>query len=457
MRRVHLTFWLAALGACGDAPTGPATGTLEITTVTTGDRVDPDGYVVALDGDGKPIGSNATLMLSDLAPGEHELELQGLAAECAIAGSNPRPVTVESGIRGRVTLQISCLAAIGSIALRTRTAGANPDLDGYTVALDGGTGAPIGMNSLVTLSRLPAGPHSLLLSGVAANCTVQGTNPRAVAVLTGSATEVTFGVACHTTSSGVLLLTSDRTGEDHVYRMAPDGSGLTDLSRGAEARDGDWSPDRSRIVFASTRDGDGAVYSMMADGSHPVRLAAGWTPVWSPDGSKIAFVSSGGVSVMSADGSGLTVLAEGGQPTWSPDGQHIAFARSHCVADICGGNLYVMAADGSGVRQLTNSSLFDWAAAPAWSPDGTRIAYARSCCFPGVDGSGLTTIAAEGGPSTLLHRGDVGRPVWSPDGSAIAFAEQTDAGVEAMIMPAAGGAAAVLVGGTRSDRPTSWK
>ena len=130
MRRVHLTFWLAALGACGDAPTGPATGTLEITTVTTGDRVDPDGYVVALDGDGKPIGSNATLMLSDVAPGEHELELQGLAAECAIAGSNPRPVTVESGIRGRVTLQISCLAAIGSIALRTRTAGANPDLDG---------------------------------------------------------------------------------------------------------------------------------------------------------------------------------------------------------------------------------------------------------------------------------------------------------------------------------------
>jgi hypothetical protein len=457
MRRVHLTFWLAVLWACGDAPTGPATGTLEITTVTTGDRVDPDGYVVALDGDGKPIGSNATLMLSDLALGEHELELQGLAAECAIAGPNPRPVTVESGVRGGVTLQISCRADIGSIALRTRTAGANPDLDGYTVALDGGTGAPIGMNALVTLSRLPVGPHTLLLTGVAANCTVQGTNPRAVAVLVGSATEVTFGVACHTISSGVLLLTSDRTGEDHIYRMAPDGSGLIDLSPGAVARDGDWSPDRSRIVFASTRDGDGAVYSMMADGSRPVRLAAGRTPVWSPDGSKIAFVSSGGVSVMSADGSGLTVLAEGGQPTWSPDGQHIAFARSHCVADICGGDLYLMAADGSGVRQLTNSSLFDWAAAPAWSPDGTRIAYVRSCCFLGVDGSGLTTIAAEGGPSSLLHRGDVGRPVWSPDGSAIAFAEQTDAGVEAMIIPAAGGAAAVLVGGTSSDRPTSWK
>jgi hypothetical protein len=459
MCRVRLSLLLAALWGCGDTshtPAEPTTGSLEITTVTTGDGVDPDGYVVALDGAGKPIGSNATLTLSDLAPGEHELELQGLAAECALAGPNPRPVTVEGDAPGEITLQVSCLAAVGSIALQTRTAGASPDLDGYTVALDGGAGAPIGMNALITLPRLAVGSHTLLLSGVAANCTAQGDNPRTVAVTTGSATDVTFDVACHTTSLGVLLLTINRTGEDHIFRVASDGSGLTDLTPRSEGSSGDWSPDGSRIVFASTRFLAGGIYVMAADGSNPVRLTAGGTPAWSPDGSTIAFASSDGVTVMNADGTHLRVLAPGSEPAWSPDGRRIAFTRAHCVADICGSNLYVMGADGSGARQLTTFSPFDQTGAPAWSPDGTRIAYGRRCCFLEVNASGLATIAPEGGLSSLLHRGAiVGKPVWSPDGSAIAFGQSGDAGAEAMIMPASGGAAEVLVAGPAT--PTSWK
>ncbi len=460
MRRALLTLSLAALWACGsDNPAGPiAAGSLEITTVTTGDQPDPDGYVVALDGTGHPIGSNATLTLSDLAAGDHQVELQGLAAHCALAGPNPRGITLGDGSPGQITLRISCLTPVGSIAVRTHTAGASPDLDGYTLALDGGGGAAIGMNALVTLSKLPVGSHTLLLSDVAANCTAQGDNPRTVAVTAGAAIEIAFSVACHTTSRGLLLLTSDRTGENHVYRVAPDGSGLTDLTRGAVAFDGDWSPGRSRIVFASTRDGDGGVYVMAADGSNPVRLAAGGSPVWSPDGSRIAFASRDGVTVMNADGTGLRMLAEGSAPAWSPDGQRLAFTRGSCVADICGSNLFVISADGSGARQLTTGSPFDVAGEPAWSPDGTRIAYGRRCCFLGVEGSGLAVIAPEGGLASVLHRGTVFRkPVWSPDGSAIAFAEETGAGMETMMMPASGGAADVLVGGPGNNRPTSWK
>jgi Tol biopolymer transport system component len=457
MRRVHLTLWLAALWACGDTPNEPAAGSLEITTVTTGDRVDPDGYVVALDGAGHPIGSNATLTLADVSPGDHEIELHGLAAECALAGPNPRPITLEGGASEAITLKVSCLASAGSIALRTRTSGASPDLDGYTVALDGGAGEPIDMNAVTMFSDLPVGDHTLVLSGVAANCTVQGENPRTVLVTSGARADVTFEVACRATSPGILLLTSDRTGKDHVYRMAPDGSGLVDLSR-AEARDGDWSPDRSRIVFESTRFLAGGIYVMAGDGTQPVRLAAGGSPAWSPDGSTIAFASDDSVAVMNADGTGLRVLAAGSEPAWSPDGRRIVFTRTDCLADICGGDLYLMAADGSGVRRLTNSSPFDGASAPAWSPDGTRIAYARRCCFLVGEGSGLATIAPEGGLSHVLHTGAiVGRPVWAPDGSAIAFAEDTGAGLDAMIMPAAGGAAEVLVGGPADDRPSSWK
>ena len=86
-----------------------------------------------------------------------------------------------------------------------------------------------------------------------------------------------------------------------------------------------WSPDGMRIAFMPERDGDWDIWVMNADGSEQVRLTrhpgdpAGWdTPIgwnwdpdWSPDGSRIAFVSTrdGGfqqedVFVMNADGTG---------------------------------------------------------------------------------------------------------------------------------------------------------
>ena len=56
-----------------------------------------------------------------------------------------------------------------------------------------------------------------------------------------------------------------------------------------------WSPDGARIAFVSTRDGNPEIYVMNADGTSPVRLTsyAGYDadPAWSPDGSRIAFSS----------------------------------------------------------------------------------------------------------------------------------------------------------------------
>src|SRR5881628_341468 len=140
-----------------------------------------------------------------------------------------------------------------------------------------------------------------------------------------------------------------------------------------------------QIAFVSNPDGNDEIYVMNADGSGVSRLTSAaapdydWGPTWSPDGSKIAFSRGrrdvGGVEeilVMHADGSGLRNLTSNPpnwNPRWSPDGSRIAFVG---VGD---GNteIFVTNADASGLRNLTNNPANE--GAPAWSSDGTRIAF----------------------------------------------------------------------------------
>ena len=58
-----------------------------------------------------------------------------------------------------------------------------------------------------------------------------------------------------------------------------------------------WSPDGTKIAFASDRDGNYELYAMGADGSNPTRLttepATDYLPRWSPDGMKIRSPATG--------------------------------------------------------------------------------------------------------------------------------------------------------------------
>ena len=144
----------------------------------------------------------------------------------------------------------------------------------------------------------------------------------------------------------------------------------------------DWSPDGGRIAFTSDRDGNQEIYVMNADGTGVSRLTNHpdneWDPAWSPDGRRIVFTSDRNgnqeIYVMNADGTGVNRLTNHPDndldPAWSPDGRRIVFTSDR------DGNreIYVMNADGTGVNRLTNHPDNDFD--PAWSPDGGRIAFA---------------------------------------------------------------------------------
>jgi TolB protein len=111
------------------------------------------------------------------------------------------------------------------------------------------------------------------------------------------------------------------------------------------ARDGApaWSPDGTRIAFVSNRDGNWEIYSVRSDESDEVRLTddpgSDLNPAWSPDGSQIAFTTdrSGNMDLfrMTLDGEDpINVTSSPDMETWfvwAPDGE--AFAVSSCSGD----------------------------------------------------------------------------------------------------------------------------
>ena len=222
-------------------------------------------------------------------------------------------------------------------------------------------------------------------------------------------------------------------GATHVAVVNEDGSGLVELTSGNADRDPSWSPDGKHIVYAGERLGGTNIIRMNADGTGQTALTdtqfplGNFEPVWSPDGKKIAFVSSragagrGEIWVMNADGTNpvrLTINTQvavdlGGPiygkdfgPVWSPDGTKIAFWSTRL--DLGNSDIYVMNADGTNPTRLTNNNAND--SEPVWSRDGKRIAFFSR----GFEREGVYEIDATGGNERWITNG---LPYdWSPDG-----------------------------------------
>ena len=213
-----------------------------------------------------------------------------------------------------------------------------------------------------------------------------------------------------------------------IYVMDADGGNRENLSNHpVHDVDPDWSPDGTKIAFVSNRnDAKYQIYVMDADGTNQIRLTDGprdkWQPDWSPDGGKIAFSVDDGVyriDVMDANGDNRVVLEhEASAPSWSPDGGKIAFVSRRDK----GREIYMIGANGQGLERLTRD--FSGGHSLSFSPDGRRIASDpwreefNHIYVMGADGKN---------PMRLSHNQEHHtHPTWSPDGQMIAYVVSDD-------------------------------
>lgn len=176
------------------------------------------------------------------------------------------------------------------------------------------------------------------------------------------------------------------------------------------------SPDGTRIVFSSSRDGNSEVYVMNQDGSNVFRLtnnrAADITPTWNPQSTRIAFTSdrtgTPQIWLIDADGTNLQKLTSepyADRATWSSLGTEIAYAARTGP----GNDIKVMDLATRLVRQLTSGEGTN--ESPVFAPNGRHLAFQSSR----AGRMQIFTIARDGKDLRQVTRvGNNFTPNWSP-------------------------------------------
>jgi Tol biopolymer transport system component len=218
----------------------------------------------------------------------------------------------------------------------------------------------------------------------------------------------------------VVFVSTRESGVNEIWTMRSDGTGARRLTHNTgNDQMPAWSPDGTRIVWASIRPGNPAreLWVMNADGTEQRQLTSLGTnpgfPTWSPDGSRIAFQAARGdgnldIYTIAADGGDLRRLTSTDshlRPRWSPDGTRIAVYRLQTTVNgTCCGKVGILNADGTGQRVILTASLQD--SEPSWSPDGRQIAFVTYAPVGGTfmspgeiaimndDGSGLRRLGS---------------------------------------------------------------
>jgi len=177
---------------------------------------------------------------------------------------------------------------------------------------------------------------------------------------------------------------------------------------GASQQDPAWSPDGSRLAYASDRLGSLNLWVQRINDGDPVRVTDGpsrdWEPSWSPDGKSLVFRSErdgGGLFIVGAAGGPVRrVSTFGDDPQWSPSSQLILF--SNATVRTGGRQLFVVSADGGAPREFCADAIRPFIATGAfssidanWFPDGQHVSIWGRL----QDRWAFVTVPLDGGPA----------------------------------------------------------
>ncbi|PYE20844.1 TolB protein [Williamsia limnetica] len=217
----------------------------------------------------------------------------------------------------------------------------------------------------------------------------------------------------------VLIAFDDGWGQ--VFVADVDGSGLRQitptLGDDTDMRYANFpalSPSGEQLAY--TRGGTVIELVDLKSGKSKTIRDGGYQPVFSPDGSVIAFTSNGSIHVMNSDGSDVRVIAQNdgaSEPAFSPDGSRVIF-------NVAG---YLVEAPTTGGESKVVLRDQFWNADPAYSPDGSTLVFSSN--RGGNNGSEIYSMPTTGGEIRQLTDTYAIHPVFTPDGSRIIYTRAT--------------------------------